>query len=338
MKTSSKILLGFFVYSLTLLIAGTALAFWWAAAEFTKAGPLQESLLFEVKKGSSLYVVAHSLKEEGAVESPYIFMFGTRIIGAQSDLKAGEYELTAGLSPREILEKIRAGDVVNRRITVREGLTSYQVVEIVRGVKELDGEITDIPAEGTLLPQTYDYRLHETRQDVINRMKVDMAKTMAELWPNRSANLPFMTEEEALTLASIVEKETGVEAERKKVAGVFINRLRRSIALQSDPTVIYGITKGQPKNEGLGPLGRRLLKKDLEEDTPYNTYRRPGLPPTPIANPGRASIEAVLHPEEHDFVYFVADGTGGHVFAATLTEHNRNVAEWQKIRRAKQKN
>ena len=164
-----------------------------------------------------------------------------------------------------------------------------------------------------------------------------MTGAIDELWPTRAGNLPFTTEEEAITLASIVEKETGKPEERKRVAGVFINRLRQKIPLQTDPTVIYAITKGKPQNNGQGPLGRRLLSKDLEIDSPYNTYKYPGLPPGPIANPGRESIEAVLQPEEHNFIYFVADGSGGHVFAATLDEHNRNVTQWRKIRK-EQKN
>jgi UPF0755 protein len=168
-------------------------------------------------------------------------------------------------------------------------------------------------------------------------MSKSMTETIDELWETRAPNLPFTTKEEALTLASIVEKETGVARERKRVAGVFINRLRKGIALQTDPTVIYAITKGRPKNEGKWPLGRRLLSKDLEFDSPYNTYLHPGLPPGPIANPGRAAIDAVLHPEEHDFLYFVADGNGGHIFSATLNEHEKNVSEWRIIRREKEK-
>jgi UPF0755 protein len=165
-------------------------------------------------------------------------------------------------------------------------------------------------------------------------MKEGMDKTVAELWPGRAPDLPVTTEAEAMVLASIVEKETGVASERKRVAGVFVNRLKKGMPLQSDPTVIYGMTKGEVKNEGQGPIGRRLLTKDLETNSPYNTYLNPGLPPTPIANPGRESIEAVLHPETHDYIYFVADGTGGHVFARTLAEHNSNVARWRRIRRS----
>ncbi len=333
-----RFLLGSFVFLLTLSIVLAAAGFWWASSEFHKPGPLAETTLFEVEKGSGLSDIAFDLKDAGVINHKYVFMFGTRIMGAQSELKAGEYELPPAISAYDIMDKIRKGDVIDRKVTVREGLTSYEVVEILKTVKELEGDVATVPEEGTLLPQTYDYRLHETRQEIVDRMKADMTKTIDELWPGRDADLPFTTPQEALTLASIVEKETGVPEERKKVAGVFINRLRKGIALQTDPTVIYGITMGKHKNDGLGPLGRRLLTKDLETDTPYNTYTRPGLPPGPIANPGRAAIEAVLHPETHDYIYFVADGSGGHAFAATLEEHNANVAKWQKIRREQAKN
>ncbi len=333
-----RFLLGSFVFILTLSVVLGALGFWWASNEFHNPGPLTETALFEVKKGSGLSDIAYNLKDEGAIRHKYVFIFGTRLMGAQAELKAGEYELPAGISAHDIMDKLRKGDVVDRRVTIREGLTSYEVVEVLKTVKELEGDVAAVPEEGTLLPQTYDYRLHETRQDIVERMKTGMTSTIDELWPGRDPNLPITTPQEALTLASIVEKETGVPEERKKVAGVFINRLSKGIALQTDPTVIYGITMGKHKNEGLGPLGRRLLTKDLETDTPYNTYMHPGLPPGPIANPGRASIEAVLHPETHDYIYFVADGTGGHQFAATLEEHNANVAKLQKIRREQAKN
>lgn len=337
MSRSFKFFIGFIVHGLTLAVVLAAAGFWFVSEEFRKAGPLTESAYIEIGRGSGLSGIAEELKESGAIENTYVFVAGTRILGAQSQLKAGEYELTPGMSPRDIMEKIRKGDVYDRRFTVREGLTSYEVVQILKGINELEGDIAAIPEEGSLLPQTYDYRRHETRAEIIARMQKDMARTIDELWAQRAADLPFSTPQEAVTLASIVEKETGVESERKRVAGVFINRLRRGIALQSDPTVIYALTSGQPENEGLGPLGRRLLRKDLEMDSPYNTYKHPGLPPGPIANPGRASIEAVLNPEAHDFIYFVADGSGGHVFAATLAEHNSNVANWQKIRREKEK-
>jgi UPF0755 protein len=335
MKKAFIFLLGLAVYAATIAVVVTAAAFWWLAGEFRAPGPLKEPALFEVARGESLITIAANLSSAGAIEQPLVFIIGTRIMNAQSALKAGEYELPAGASPREIMDKIKAGDVVARRVTFREGLTSYEVVNILKGVPELEGEISAIPPEGSLLPQTYDYRMGEQRSAIIDRMQADMRKTIDELWPTRQADLPLASPQEALILASIIEKETGVEHERRRVAGVFINRLRRGMPLQTDPTVIYGITMGRHENEGQGPLGRRLLRKDLEADTPYNTYTRPGLTPTPIANPGRASIEAALNPEAHDYIYFVADGSGGHVFARTLAEHNANAAKWRELRQKK---
>lgn len=338
MKTSTQWALGGVVFTATFLVVATALAFWWAASEFQKPGPLAESKLVEIQSGSGLNKIAATLAENGAVKNPYIFVFGSMVMGAQTDLKAGEYEVPAHASARDIMIMIRDGKTVIRRITIPEGLTSFEIINLINKVNDLEGAATNFPPEGTLLPQTYDYKLKETRQQIVEEMQAAMTKTIDELWDGRAQNLPFSTKQEALTLASIVEKETGVPSERKKVAGVFINRLRQNIALQTDPTVIYAITNGKPQNNGKGPLGRRLLSKDLEFDSPYNTYLHPGLPPGPIANPGRASIEAVLHPEEHNFLYFVADGTGGHVFAATLAEHQQNVAKWREIRREKEEN
>lgn len=229
---------------------------------------------------------------------------------------------------------IREGRVYDRKITFPEGMTSHQIIALLNATADFTGDaVTTIPPEGSLLPETYHYTGADTRQKIVDQMSVAMTKTIDELWPARSGDLPFKTIEEAIVLASIVEKETGVAHERKKVAGVFINRLRRGMPLQSDPTVIYGMTNGAIQNEGQGPIGRRLLTKDLQEHTAYNTYMNAGLPPGAIANPGRESIEAVLHPEIHDFIYFVADGSGGHAFGRTLTEHNANVAKWRKFRR-----
>lgn len=333
--TFPRFFLGFCIYSLTTLVVLSAALLWWGAAEFTKPGPLKAPSLLEIQPGSGLRGISAQLTEAGAIENPYIFIFGTRLLGAQGDLKAGEYEFTPGMSARDVMAHLKDGKTIARRFTIREGLTSFEIVNIIKTIEGLEGEIAALPKEGALLPETYDYKRGETREAVIARLQQAMTTTIDELWETRAANLPFSTKEEALTLASIVEKETGVAEERKRVAGVLINRLRRGIALQTDPTVIYALTGGKPKNEGKGPLGRRLLSKDLEYDSPYNTYKYPGLPPGPIANPGRASIEAVLHPEEHAFIYFVADGSGGHIFAATLEEHNKNVAEWRKIRKQK---
>ncbi|MEZ5814645.1 MAG: endolytic transglycosylase MltG [Alphaproteobacteria bacterium] len=350
-RTGLKFVLGFFVYGFTTLVVLLAAGFWWAAGEFTAEGPLQDTTLVTIERGSGLRGIASTLKTEGAIENPAIFIFGTRALGAQSGLKAGEYELQPGMSARDIMAVLRDGKTVARRFTIREGLTSFEIVRLLQSVEGVSGEIDDIPAEGSLLPNTYDYQLNEAREQIVKRLDRAMLNTitgaclkildLAEETRVKDvmdedcapAPKPLQTIRDVLTLASIVEKETAVAHERQRVAGVFLNRLKRGIPLQTDPTVIYAVTKGQHKSDGKGPLGRRLLKKDLEIDSPYNTYKYPGLPPGPIANPGQDSIEAVLNPEEHDYIYFVADGSGGHAFARTLSEHNANVAKWRKIRR-----
>lgn len=337
MKKSSHWFLGGLVFTATLGVVLSALAFWWAAWQFQKPGPVKEPMLIEIPSGSGLRAIAAQLETGGVINNEFIFIFGTTILGAQADMKAGEYEILPAASASDIMQMIRDGRIYGRRITVREGLTSFEIINLVNKLDDLEGTVSNTPPEGSLLPETYDYRLKENKQDVVTRMQDGMTKAIEELWPTRAQNLPFSTKEEAVILASIIEKETGVPSERKRVAGVFINRLKKGIALQTDPTVIYALTDGKPKNEGKGPLGRRLLKKDLEFVSPYNTYLHPGLPPGPIANPGRASIEAALQPEEHNFIYFVADGKGGHIFSETLAEHEKNVAEWRVIRREKEK-
>lgn len=331
-KTALKLVLGLIVYGFTSAVVLVAIGFWWASQQFQNPGPLAEDASIIIERGSGLNRIAAQLEEAGAISNRYIFIGGVRVMGLQSDLKAGEYTLPANISAKAIAEQLRDHDVVERRVTIREGLTSYEIVRLLNGVEGLSGEITDIPPEGSLLPETYDFQLNEPRAKIIARMSKAMDDAIADLWPQRAEGLPFNTIEEAMALASIIEKETSVAYERKKVAGVFVNRLRRGMKLQTDPTVIYAITMGRHENEGKGPLGRRLLRKDWEYDSPYNTYKHAGLPPGPIANPGRASIEAALNPAAHDYIYFVADGTGGHAFGKTLAEHNRNVAAWRKVR------
>lgn len=327
-------MLGFFTYVFTMgvvLIVGGCL---WGVYEFRNPGPLAEVKSFEVASGMGVSAVADELAVQGIIRAPKLFMAGSMLSGTHTQIKAGEYEITPGMSQKDILDKMVRGDVVKRQVTVREGLTSYEVVELLKTVSDLSGDTASAPPEGTLLPETYSYRKNEDRAAKLAEMTAAMAGALKELCPSQPCwPEPLKSLDEVVTLASIVEKETGVAEERKRVAGVFLNRLKQGIPLQTDPTVIYAITQGKHKNDGQGPLGRRLLSKDLEFDSPYNTYKYPGLPPGPIANPGKASIEAVLHPEIHEFIYFVADGSGGHLFAKTLDEHNRNVAQWRKIRR-----
>ena len=226
---------------------------------------------------------------------------------------------------RDILELLNRGGNVIRQIVVPEGLTSWQVVEMLRLEPELEGEVGELPIEGSLAPAGYDFQRGDERQAILDRMREEQAAIVDAAWAARAPDLPLASPEELVTLASIVEKETGVAEERPIVASVFVNRLRRGMRLQTDPTVIYGITNGE------GTLGRGLRASELATVTPYNTYAIAGLPPTPIANPGRAAIEAAANPEESTYLYFVADGTGGHAFASTLDEHNANVAAWRRI-------
>lgn len=305
----------------------------YATHEFTTAGPLASEKILIIPKGAGVLGMADLLAREEVISNKYVFGAYSKLTGTAGKLQAGEYQFTPHIEMTAVLAKIARGDIYQRNFTIPEGKTSFEIVEILKKVSNLTGEVTEIPAEGSLLPNTYSYHAEDSRASKIALMQQEMTKAIDELWPAREADLPFTTKQEAITLASIVEKETGVAHERKRVAGVFINRLRTGMLLQTDPTVIYGLTKGAHKNEGQGPLGRRLLIKDLQTPNPYNTYLNPGLPPGPIANPGRASIEAVLHPEKHNYLFFVADGKGGHIFAATLDEHNRNVANWRQIRR-----
>lgn len=313
---------------LTLLILGLLVVFGiatWAQREYRAAGPLAVPVEMQVERGEGLNSVAAKLASAGAIRNATLFRVAARYAELEEGLKFGDYSIPAGASMEDILRLLNQGGNVIRQVVVPEGLTSWQVVELLNGRDELAGEIAAVPAEGTLAPAGYDFQRGDDRNALITRMQAEQSEILAAAWASRAPGLPVKSPEELLTLASIVEKETGVPEERARVASVFVNRLRLGMKLQTDPTVIYGITKGE------GTLGRGLRASELATVTPYNTYARPGLPPGPIANPGTASIEAAAHPEETDFVYFVADGSGGHAFATTLPEHNRNVAQWRRI-------
>lgn len=330
-----KIFLGLSVFIFTLLTVLVAGGFFYGYSAWSGPGPLAEGKTIVIARGAGVNHIAATLDREGVIKSGLVFKIAARVTGEQAWFKAGEYEFPARIAMRDAMAKIVSGDVVLRKITIPEGWTSWQIVQHINAAPHLTGaEITIIPPEGSLLPDTYLHNSETDRARLVGEMADAMTSTVQNLWPHREDGLPFSTIEEAIVLASIVEKETGVAAERARIAGVFVNRLRAGMPLQTDPTVIYALTKGEIKEDGMGPLGRRLLKKDLlETDSPYNTYKYPGLPPGPIANPGRAAIEAVLHPEHHPYFYFVADGTGGHIFAATLAEHNANAAKWRRIRK-----
>ncbi|MDB2682823.1 endolytic transglycosylase MltG [Alphaproteobacteria bacterium] len=335
----SQSVVGFLVYGVTALVLAAAFAIYLVSYSLSAPGPLnndpmQGSAFFQVERGQGLSKIANNLHKEGLINDPFVFEVGARIKGVAGKLQAGEYQFEYGLSSEDIMNKMSVGTIYRRAVTIPEGLTVYQIYRRLNDVDELKGELQYVSnnQEGMFLPDTYMYQLGETKESVSLRMNKAMKDTLAELWPDREQGLPIKTVKQWVTLASIVEKETAVASERKRVAGVFINRLRKGMPLQTDPTVIYAITQGKHKNDGRGPLGRRLLSRDLKYDSPYNTYVSAGLPPGPIANPGRASLEAVLHPEKHNYIFFVADGQGGHVFSETLGEHNRNVAKWRKIR------
>ncbi|MFO1189935.1 MAG: endolytic transglycosylase MltG [Alphaproteobacteria bacterium] len=324
-RRRSAFLLALTLFVAVSIVAGatiTGVAYW----RFTIPGPLPESVTIIVPRGAGTRVIAGQLSASGIIHDPWSFLAGAVALGDAGRIKAGEYTFAARASGRDVLAKLVAGDAVIRRLTIAEGLTTAQILAQIQAAEGLDGTIGPRPAEGDLLPETYYYRYGDSRADAVARMRRGMSETLAELWAKRAPDLPLSSPAQAVVLASIVEKETGLAAERGRIAGVFYNRLRLGMRLQSDPTVIYGLTGGA------GPLDRPLVRADLERDTPYNTYARDGLPPGPIANPGRQSLIAVLNPEATDELYFVADGNGGHVFAKTLAEHNRNVARWRQIR------
>lgn len=289
------------------------------------AGPSQRPVAVVIPQGSSLAAAAATLEKAGAVGSADRFLFQARLFGGGRAIKAGEYEIPARASHARILGLMQSGRTRQRLVMIPEGLPSVLVHERLMRAPALTGTVP-IPAEGSILPDSYSYQRGETRAAVLARMQRAMTKTLDTLWAERKPGIAVATKEQAVTLASIVEKETGKPSERRTVAGVYANRLRVGMPLQADPTVIYPVTRGRP-------LGRRILQSELRARNGYNTYAMSGLPIGPIANPGRASIAAVLNPAATDALYFVADGTGGHVFAATLAEHEANRRKWYAIRR-----
>ncbi|WP_340242714.1 endolytic transglycosylase MltG [Roseobacter sp. HKCCA2468] len=366
---------------LIVLCIAVAGAIGWGQREFTKEGPLEGPIFFEVPRGAGLSQVAARLAEAGAVTHPAIFRLGAEYSDMAGAIRAGSFEIPARASMEEILgvitqnaapvyryvatyvlridgtgeqrlvervpgtgevielaefaydaeiptiysEITESGASIAYRVSIPEGLTSWQIVEELKSAEFLTGEVAEIPAEGVLAPDTYEATRGMERSELLVQMQARQEAILMEAWANRAENLPISTPQEALILASIIEKETGQAEERGVVASVFTNRLRQGMRLQTDPTVIYGVTEGQ------GVLGRGLRRSELDRVTPWNTYQIDGLPPTPIANPGRASIEAALNPDDTKYIFFVADGTGGHAFAETLAEHNRNVARWREI-------
>lgn len=312
----------FLLLSLVLAFGGL---FLWGYAQYVGPGPSQSAVTVIIPQGTGVLAIGQLLADRGVVANPAVFHLGARLSGADSGLKAGEYEFPAKIGPREAVAIIRSGKTVVRRFTVAEGLTAAQIVEQLKNSDGFAGDVGRLPAEGRLLPETYHFSYGDSRSGMVARMQEAMDHLLAKLWAERAEGLPFKSPSEALILASIVERETGLVQERPLIARVFINRLQNRMRLQSDPTVVYGLTQGQ------GSLDRPLSTADLRNPTPFNTYVIEGLPPAPICNPGLAALLATLHPAESDVLYFVADGTGGHAFSRTLAEHNRNVARWRAL-------
>lgn len=300
----------------------------WTWYELTRPIPITDAKNVVIPRGAGFSGIAETLQEENIIRYPLLFKLLAVIESDPHRFKAGEYAFAPGMNIADVLEKFAKGEMVIRKFTIPEGWTTQQIINALNADKTLSGEIPPGIKEGTLLPETYHYSFGDLRSELIDRMKAGMKEALSQAWGNRAQNLPFATPEEALVLASIIEKETSLPHERQRVAAVYINRLKRGMKLQADPTVAYGIEK----RDGAA-MTRPLTYADLAAPTPYNTYVNTGLPPGPIANPGKSSIEAAVQPLPSSELYFVADGTGAHNFAESLEAHNRNVAEYRKIQR-----
>jgi UPF0755 protein len=305
---------------LVLLFVSVGAALYFGKQHYEAPGPLAQDKIVNIPRGLGSRAIADLLQREGVISEPLVFIGGVLVRKARGGLKHGEYEFKAHASIADVVDTMIEGKVVQHALTIPEGLTSEQVVARLLETSALSGTIAQIPREGTLLPNTYQFTRGMTREQMIRRMQRDERRVLAEVWAHRSPDLPLKTPQQLVTLASLVEKETGKPEERSRVAAVFINRLKRNMKLQSDPTIIYGLTGGK------GSLGHPLTKSELERPNPYNTYQIEGLPPGPIANPGRASLDAAANPARTKDLYFVADGTGGHVFAENYKQHLKNVA------------
>ncbi len=321
--------MNFLMSLVVMIVIGAFIAVFVGRREFEAPGPAVVARTFLVKPGQGTGQIAAGLEDEGIVSDAMIFQLGYRTYGGDETMKAGEYEVQPGMSMREVMELLQSGKSIMYSITIPEGLTVVQALKRIADEPSLSGAMpTQIPPEGSLAADTQRFTRGTDRKSIIAKMESQQKDLIDEVWAKRSPDLPIDDINDFVTLASIVEKETGINDERPRVASVFLNRLRKKMRLQSDPTIIYGIFGGAGK-----PADRPIYQSDVEKPTPYNTYVISGLPPTPIANPGRAALEAVANPAQTDDLYFVADGTGGHVFAKTLQEHNKNVARWRAIQK-----
>jgi UPF0755 protein len=309
----------FTIILLVAIVVGVVYSF--GKQKFDTAGPLDRERIVNIPRGLGLREIADLLARENVIDQPWVFIGGVLVLKAREDLKYGEYKFGKQITLRETIETIVEGKVVQHAFTIPEGLTSEQIVARLAEIDFLAGNIREIPKEGTLLPETYNFPRGTTREQAIQRMQQAHARVLKEIWDRRSPDIPVKTPEALVTLASIVEKETGRPDERSRVAAVFNNRIRQRMKLQSDPTIIYGLVGGK------GTLGRPIMRSEIDQPTPYNTYVIEGLPPGPIANPGRASLEATANPARTKEIFFVADGTGGHAFAENLQQHQQNVAK-----------
>nr|WP_321482903.1 endolytic transglycosylase MltG [uncultured Cohaesibacter sp.] len=320
------VFMNFLITVVLLAVIGIGGLLYYGKQTFIEKGPLTQEKTILVSGGTGLGTIAEILERQNVISDQTIFNYGVQIYRQDTKLKAGEYLFSPGVSMMQVMQILTSGKSILHSVTVPEGYTSYQIHQVLMDNDILMGPLDEIPAEGTLLPETYKFARGTTRKEMVKRMADAHNRAVAEIWARRAADLPLKTPEELVTLASIVEKETGKASERTRVAGVFINRLNQGIKLQSDPTVIYGIFGGKGK-----PKDRPIFRSDLNKKTDYNTYQIPGLTPGPIANPGRASLEAVANPSRTKDLFFVADGTGGHVFSETLKQHNENVRRWREI-------